>query len=495
LEFVKRPFRAKRDIQFQCAFFRFLYAAASKAENAGHDWSQDEIADFYRAHRLLVENGAGIGIDRGVSDIGEPWMVFFDGTSQDVFLHVARIDNRCHLICDSLDLRLSASNINQLITEFENSVRELLSIRAERSKNVIIHPAARIIMSISAIFLLFKLETGEAQAKELQEKGQGGLEAGSGRWSDKVSASMARAQTAFGRVFESTDAPGHVALMAGAIIALELSRSIVQSSDDKPNEIKADVYVEHNMATAPVFEVHSHLVVKAETADSQDNNTYIAPRPAHLENAPADLTFTLDAYVTNPEQKLLRISEVGKTAAAVTNAEEHALAVKASESAALVEPLGHEQTASEQTKTTTGKAVAVALDNEATKALKEFIVFANGEDVPLTIDNISNIKIATKDDVKEISASNLDLIDDKVGFFIQTQYDDAKLYKLVQYFANIMNQYDYDYVSGRVLIEEKNVENLADQDIGLWTNVMIDGSTFSVVGHAGLIDDVVTFFA
>jgi hypothetical protein len=25
---------------------------------------KDEIADFYRAHRLLVENGAGIGIDR-----------------------------------------------------------------------------------------------------------------------------------------------------------------------------------------------------------------------------------------------------------------------------------------------------------------------------------------------------------------------------------------------------------------------------------------------
>ncbi len=131
------------------------------------DWSQQEIADFYRAHRLLAENGAAIGIDRGLSDIGEPWLVFFDQTSQDVFLHVARIDDRCHLICDPLNLRISAANIAALIMEFEAAVRTSLSIRSERAKNVVIHPAARIIMSISAIFLLFKLENSEAQAKGL----------------------------------------------------------------------------------------------------------------------------------------------------------------------------------------------------------------------------------------------------------------------------------------------------------------------------------------
>jgi hypothetical protein len=468
----------------------FPLRRTSKAENAGNDWSQDEIADFYRAHRLLVENGAGIGIDRGVSDIGEPWMVFFDGTSQDVFLHVARIDNRCHLICDSFDLRLSAANISQLITEFENSVRELLSIRAERSKNVVIHPAARIIMSISAIFLLFKLETGDAQAKAMQEKSQGGLEAGAGRWSDKVSASMARAQTAFGRVFESSDAPGHVALLAGAIIALELSRSTLQSSDDKPSETKADVFVEQAKLAAPIFEVDNHVVLRAETVSNHDGNSYKIQRATAAEYVVADPTQTSDASVISTQPNTLKFSEVVKAPVVDVDSDQNSVTIMATGAAVQVE-----QTALDRTAVTTSKASEDVQNNEATKALKDFIFLANGEDTPLDFDYLASGKINIKDDIKEISANNLDVIDDKVGLFIKTSLDDIKLYQLVKHFANTMGQFDYDYITGKVLIEEKNVETLADHDIGLWTNVMVDGSTFSVVGHVGLIDDVATFFA
>src|SRR6218665_3348311 len=90
----------------------------------GQDWSQHEIADFYRAHRLLVENGAGIGIDRGLTDVEEPWLIFYDLTTQDVFMHVARIDNRCILICETLGIRLKAATIAELIINFEGAVRD-----------------------------------------------------------------------------------------------------------------------------------------------------------------------------------------------------------------------------------------------------------------------------------------------------------------------------------------------------------------------------------
>ena len=58
------------------------------------DWTQGEMADFYRAQRLLSQQGIGIGLDSGLSDAGDPWMVFFDLGTQDVFMHVARIDGR-----------------------------------------------------------------------------------------------------------------------------------------------------------------------------------------------------------------------------------------------------------------------------------------------------------------------------------------------------------------------------------------------------------------
>jgi hypothetical protein len=475
----------------------FPFRRSINAENNANDWSQDEIADFYRAHRLLVENGAGIGIDRGVTDIGEPWMVFFDGASQDVFLHVARIDSRCHLICDSLNLRLSASNINQLIAEFENSVRELLSIRAERSKNVVIHPAARIIMSISAIFLLFKLETGEAQAKTQQDKAEGGLESGSVRWNDKMSASIVRAQTAFGRVFESTDTPSHVALLAGAIIALELSRVAVQTESSQPIETKADDLVIQDKTPAPIFVADNHIVGNADKVELLDNNSYKIQRVTPAEYIVADPTNALDLHANQAPSKMLKLSEAGEVTSESVAAEPNPVMVKASRDDAQTG-----EATPETSTVATAKVSETSQDNEATKALKEFISFANGEEINSLLDHLSNDqnvlghqKEINVDNVKEISALNIDIIDDKVGFFIETAYDDAKLYKLVKYFADAMQQYEFDYVSGSVLIEEKNVEALADRDIGLWTNVMADGSKFSIVGHAGLIDDVVTFFA
>ncbi len=235
------------------------------------DWSQQEIADFYRAHRLLAENGAAIGIDRGLSDIGEPWLVFFDQSSQDVFLHVARIDDRCHLICDPLNLRISAANIAALIMEFEAAVRTSLSIRSERAKNVVIHPAARIIMSISAIFLLFKLENSEAQAKGLSDKVLATADAsGPTRLIDKSSTAFARAQNAFARAFDSVDAPANAALLAGVILAGELATSLETRPTPTSEPVKT-VTLPHAEEAAGIqlmegSEQHKMLVPQTETS-------------------------------------------------------------------------------------------------------------------------------------------------------------------------------------------------------------------------------------
>ncbi len=227
---------------------------------------------FNRAHRLLAENGAAIGIDRGLSDIGEPWLVFFDQTSQDVFLHVARIDDRCHLICDPLNLRISAANIAALIMEFEAAVRTSLSIRSERAKNVVIHPAARIIMSISAIFLLFKLENSEAQAKGLADKvSVTGDTTGPARLIDKSSAAFARAQNAFARAFDSVDAPANAALLAGVILAGELATTLDANTKVLATETTKAVVLPH-AEDAPALQLlegseqHKMLVPQTEPA-------------------------------------------------------------------------------------------------------------------------------------------------------------------------------------------------------------------------------------
>jgi len=54
-------------------------------------WSPHELALFSRAARLLASGGLRIETDYGLTDEGEPWLVFCNADSGDVFGHFARI--------------------------------------------------------------------------------------------------------------------------------------------------------------------------------------------------------------------------------------------------------------------------------------------------------------------------------------------------------------------------------------------------------------------
>lgn len=467
------------------------------------DWSQQEIADFYRAHRLLAENGAAIGIDRGLSDIGEPWLVFFDQSSQDVFLHVARIDDRCHLICDPLNLRISAANIAALIMEFEAAVRTSLSIRSERAKNVVIHPAARIIMSISAIFLLFKLENSEAQAKGLSDKVLAtGDASGPTRLIDKSSTAFVRAQNAFARAFDSVDAPANAALLAGVILAGELATSL----DSKPASVAAEpvktITLPHAEEAAGIqllegSEQHKMLVPQTETAArvqsslrSQSTTDVVqversSAETTHAPTQPLQVTLKQAEPVINAPV----VEQHSNTHAEVSNQD---VVIKTSEPMA--------RTAEPEAEA----ATATAASSNGLKALADGAIKTGGilfvdtkAQTPAAQTNTA--LTAPQPEVKTktiVSLDTLDSLTSKVGFNLTTKYDDAKSYQFKEYLTKQMGgQFNFEYQSGKLLIEQVDVESLKAGEIGVWTNVSADHSTMTVVGKAALIDDVLTFFS
>src|SRR6516164_7030752 len=65
------------------------------------DWSQPELAEFYRVEDALTKSGVGISTDRGLTDEGEPWFVFFRQDNEEVIVHFARIGG------NMLSLRIS----------------------------------------------------------------------------------------------------------------------------------------------------------------------------------------------------------------------------------------------------------------------------------------------------------------------------------------------------------------------------------------------------
>jgi len=54
-------------------------------------WSAHELALFARAARMLASGGLRIEADYGLTDEGEPWLVFCNADSGDVFGHFARM--------------------------------------------------------------------------------------------------------------------------------------------------------------------------------------------------------------------------------------------------------------------------------------------------------------------------------------------------------------------------------------------------------------------
>ena len=465
------------------------------------DWSQQEIADFYRAHRLLAENGAAIGIDRGLSDIGEPWLVFFDQTSQDVFLHVARIDDRCHLICDPLNLRISAANIAALIMEFEAAVRTSLSIRSERAKNVVIHPAARIIMSISAIFLLFKLENSEAQAKGLADKvSVTGDATGPARLIDKSSTAFARAQNAFARAFDSVDAPANAALLAGVILAGELATTLDANTKVLATETEKTVVLPH-AEDAPALQLlegseqHKMLVPQTETAVHMQTSAR-EQQVTEVLQATKSNSETAHA-LTQPQQVILKeaapvvssplIEPHSAVHAEVSNQD---VVIKTSETMA-------------RTAETDGETAIPVPSSSGLRALADEGIKTGGilfgepkAQAPVAVATPvptpqPEVKIKTV-----VSLETLSDVSSKAGFNMTTSYDDAKTYKLKEYLTSQMGgQFTFEYQSGKLLIEQADIESSKSADIGVWTNVSADHSTMSIVGKAALIDDVLTFFS
>src|SRR5262249_56097098 len=63
--------------------------ADARARRRG--WSKRELAHFQRAANILLNAGMAIETDAGVSDEGDPWFVFCDAGSGDVFAHFPQL--------------------------------------------------------------------------------------------------------------------------------------------------------------------------------------------------------------------------------------------------------------------------------------------------------------------------------------------------------------------------------------------------------------------
>lgn len=472
------------------SFRKFLDSRADTAR----DWSQNEIGEFLRAHNLLSQNGVSIGIDRGLSDIGEPWLVFFDTQSQDVFLHVARIKGRCVLVSEPLELRLWASDVAELMQSLDESVRGFIKERDEHNSKVVLHPAARMIMAISAVFLLFKLDnSSNVYAKDDVH--------GAGDATRKYESSvMMRVQSAMNRLLEAAETPAAMAVVAGVLFASEFYKQArADAAEDDMYAADTVPSVREDFAVATLEE---ELVVSDE-ADG------------HLLPATPKVTLTIADTIIEVATDLVEAyaAHIDTEARDVPAAGTFDLSTFAQVAAEWPKTLPRES-ADPQPTPQGSLSLAVVLqmfdvDWVSADTVRAW-VSREGEHLPtigvgdpllldtdttldwtVVVDPKSPDLLGTPADALDVlTLDTLPGLRPEFGYYAETSVDSVDLGRLLAYFIRVFHALEIEYSGGDVLLEQASAAGNDMGELGIWRNIMNDGSVISVVGQASLIDDL-----
>lgn len=133
---------------------------------ASSDWSQQELAEFYRVEAALIQAGIQVETDRGLSDEGDPWFVFCRADDGEVVIHFARFDG-LYVIAGPAYEGIARGRDFAALTRDLISRHPLVQPRAPTKKsNVVLHPAAFLIAIVGTAFF----KSGEARAAERQDK-------------------------------------------------------------------------------------------------------------------------------------------------------------------------------------------------------------------------------------------------------------------------------------------------------------------------------------
>lgn len=130
------------------------------------DWSSQQLAEFYRVESALVQARVPVEIDRGVTDEGDPWLVFAHLETGDIMVHFAREGGVYVAAVPSIPWMARGSDLRALISEFMQSHPVLLPARAEKKSNVLLHPGALFTAFVATAFYLDGFRASDAQASE-----------------------------------------------------------------------------------------------------------------------------------------------------------------------------------------------------------------------------------------------------------------------------------------------------------------------------------------
>jgi len=116
-----------------------LFGSSKGQSTASRGWAPQDIADLYRIRDQLARFGFPVVVHTGQSDEGDPWAVFERDGTDEVVVHVARIDREL-VIVDVVRNRTHRGNDFRSLADELLAEAPLVLPRPEDRGNVVLHP-------------------------------------------------------------------------------------------------------------------------------------------------------------------------------------------------------------------------------------------------------------------------------------------------------------------------------------------------------------------
>lgn len=295
------------------------------------DWTQQELAEFYRVRAILAQCGLPVGCDKGLSDEGEPWFVFYRDDNNEVVVHIARIAHQYVVAAQAVSDVVVGRDLRQVVQSLLERPTYSAASRFKSGPSLMIHPAALLTALVAASYVhnLRALEmTGDAGDLERashnswmrQELAILSVVAVLTAWLEAASISPISVELAKIGEIDSQEVGHQVAAADGfgqaQLLVLERADFIESAKQGTGSEAFLDAPTGANVV-AERAEQHSEHISKLSSGQVQANN--VEPVRAAVVDGVADSGFATVA------DTIFEYPAIGSVSVAATGAPKNAL--------------------------------------------------------------------------------------------------------------------------------------------------------------------------
>jgi len=125
-------------------------------------WAIEDVSECYRIVDSLARAGMALSLERGESDEGDPWIIFVREDTQDVLIHLARIDGEVIAASIASEHMFRGRSLREVLRRILQAQPFVLppTLPVDAGDRILMHPATMLAAVLATAFV----HAGRAEA-------------------------------------------------------------------------------------------------------------------------------------------------------------------------------------------------------------------------------------------------------------------------------------------------------------------------------------------